>query len=631
MDQDQNGSALNRRNLLKGASLAGAAALGTQVAAEPPAAKPAATAKTDGAGPNAIAGGDYMVDVLKSLKLDYIVANPGSSFRGLHESLLNYGGNRAPEFITCMHEESSVAMAHGYAKTTGRPLCFLAHSTVGLQHASMALYNAWCDRVPVIGVLGNIMNAAARRPGIEWYHTAQDPCAMVRDYTKWDDQPNSLQHFGESLVRAYKIAMTPPMGPTIVVADGELQEMHMKDVKGDLHLPRLALPQPPQAEDSALRDAAKLLAKAERPIIYADRMARTPEGMTLLVQLAETLGCPVVDMGGRMNFPNNHPLSQNERGGQLLRQADVILALEVADLWGMTHEFIDNEEQTVQSKIRAGAKIISISSTELYLKSNYQDFQRYAEPDYPMAGDAQASLPSLIEFCKREIDDGARGRISKRAEDHAAAKAKAYEATRNNAAVAWNASPVSTARLAAEIWSVIKDEDWALVSNDALSGWARRLWTFNRHYRYIGGAGGGGVGYCLPASVGAALAHRGTGRIAINLQADGDMMYAPGALWTAVHHKVPLLTIMHNNRAYHQEIMHVLRMANRRDRDPSTSHIGTTIDNPYIDYATLAKSMGMYAEGPISDPAQVGKAIRRALEVVKQGSPALVDIVTQPR
>src|SRR6202167_2956590 len=164
-------------------------------------------------------GSDFMVDVIKSLGIEYVCSVAGSSFRALHESVINYGGNSAPEFITCCHEESSVAMAHGYAKIEGKPVVVFAHGTVGLQHAAMAIYNAYCDRVPVYIIIGNTLDATKRRPGAEWDHSVQDAAAMVRDYVKWDDSPTSLQHFAESAVRAYKIAMTPPMAPVLLVAD----------------------------------------------------------------------------------------------------------------------------------------------------------------------------------------------------------------------------------------------------------------------------------------------------------------------------------------------------------------------------------------------------------------------------
>lgn len=620
----QNGAAgVDRRSFVSGVVVASAA---TPLISTSSVAGEQVTAAS---GSSAISGGDFMVDILKSLKIQYVAANPASSFRGIHEAILNYANNQEPEFLTCMHEESSVGMCHGYAKAAGRPIMILAHSTVGLQHASMAIYNAWCDRVPVIVVIGNIRDATLRRPGIEWSHTAQDPVAIVRDFVKWDDQPASLQHFAESLVRAYNIATTPPMGPVVLVADMDLQETPLSEHPG-LRIPKLNVVAPPQGDKDAIAEAAKMLVAAEKPAIVVDKLARTPNGMNLLVQLAELLGAPVVDQGGRMNFPNSHPLSQYDRSGAVLRAADLLLALEVGDRWGTVNEQLDNEERTVTPRSRA--KVVSIGSADLYLKSNFQDFQRYAETHLSITGDGEATLPALIEAVRVLMDDGMRRRSTARIEEQRVAKAKARETTLAAAAVAWDASPISTARMCSEIWEQIKTEDWSMVADDRwVSYWPRRLWTFDKHDQFIGNAGGYGVGYGLPAAVGAALAYRDKKKLVVNIQCDGDLLYAPGALWTAVHHKIPLLTVMHNNRAYHQEMMHVQRMATRHNRGVDRAHIGTTMREPFVSFSKLADSLGMWAEGPVSDPAQLAGALKRAIKVVKSGMPALIDVITQPR
>jgi acetolactate synthase-1/2/3 large subunit len=576
-------------------------------------------------------GSDFMVDVIKSLHIEYICSNPGSSFRGLHESVINYGGNKNPEFITCLHEESAVGMAHGYAKIEGKPLLVFAHGTVGLQHASMAVYNAYCDYVPLIVIGGNIIDATKRMPPVEWTHSVQDAAAMLRDYTKWDDLPISLPQFAESAVRAYKIAMTPPMMPVVLIADGELQENPIPaDLK--LSIPSMALATPPQGDSAAVMEAARMLVAAENPVLIVDRAAHTAEGMTLLIELAEAFEAPVVDMGGRMNFPTRHPLNQTWRGREEISNADVILGLELADFWGAIHSYRDQMERTSRLLTKPGAKLISISSTGLFFKSNYQNFQRYPEVTLDMAADAQATLPSLIEAVKKQLPPGRKSALQDRGARLAAAHQQTLQNARESATYAWDASPISTARMCAELWAQIKDEDWSLVSTiQFVSRWPMKLWNFDKYYQFIGGSGGYGVGYGAPSAVGAALANRKHGRISVNIQCDGDLMYAPGVLWTAAHHRIPLLTIMHNNRAYHQEVMQVQIMADRHSRGVDRVKIGTTIDDPGIDYAKLAQGMGVYAEGPVSDPKDLGPAIRRALDVVKRGEPALVDVHTQPR
>jgi acetolactate synthase I/II/III large subunit len=644
---------VDRRDFLKGAAVTGAAALvpdSVAAAAQAPSpAAPGATAQRPAAAPTAAReadpsgevealttdrpGGDFMVDVLKSLNIEYVASNPGSSFRGIHESIINYGGNQAPEFLTCCHEESSVAMAHAYFKVEGKPMAVLCHGTVGLQHAAMAIYNAYCDRVPVYILAGNSLDATMRRPGVEWAHSVQDAAAIVRDFTKWDDNPVSLPHFAESAVRAYKIAMTPPMMPVLVVIDGGLQEDPIpSEVASRLRVPKLTTATPPQGDSGAVAEAARLLVNAQNPVIVADRLARTPAGIARLVELAEALQAPVIDQHGRMNFPSNHPLNMSEGGGQLINNADVILGLELTDFWGTVSAFRDSLVRSSRSRIRPGTKLISITAVDLYTKSNFQDFQRYPEVDVAMAADAEATLPALTEAVKKLVTADRRTAFAERRTRLEQAHARAKEAARTEATHAWDASPISTGRMVAEIWAQIRNEDWSLVSESGnTSGWAFRLWNFDKHYQHLGDSGGAGVGYGAPAAVGGALANKKHGRLSVNIQGDGDFLYAPGVWWTAAHHKIPLLTVMHNNRGYHQEVMHIQRMANRHQRGVTRANIGTTIDSPNVDYAKIAQGMGVYAEGPIANAKDLGPALQRALAVVKKGEPALVDVVTQPR
>jgi thiamine pyrophosphate-dependent acetolactate synthase large subunit-like protein len=527
-------------------------------------------------------------------------------------------------------------MCHGYFKIAGKPHLTLCHGTVGLQHASMAVYNAWCDRVPMIVVGGNDLDAAKRPPGVPTFHSAQDINAMVRDFTKWDDTPVSLQHFAQSFVRAYKIAMTPPYGPVAISLDAGLQQEPIHGNGEKLYIPRYVPTAPPVGDPNALREAAKLLAEAQNPVIVADRYARTPNGIRLLVQLAEALQAQVVDIGGRMNFPKTHHLSTPRAA---IGRADVIIGLELADYWAAVNAWIDNGEHghgIQETRIKADAKLISINSSELLTKANYQDFQRFQVVDVSMAADAEATLPMLIEAVKSAIPADRRAAIEKRGEAARKAKAAQHERVRQAAALAWDASPISTARLTMETWAHIKDLDWSFVGSDRqMSSWASRLWPMEKHYHHLGGPGGYGVGYNLPASIGAALANRSEGRFSISFQTDGDFMYAPGVLWTAAHHNIPLLSVMHNNRGYHQEVMHVQRLSNRRNRVASLGKtqgpIGTSIDNPDVDYAKVAAGMGWWSAGPIKDPAELAPTLRRAVEVVKSGQPALVDVWTQPR
>jgi acetolactate synthase-1/2/3 large subunit len=583
-----------------------------------------------------VAGSDFMVDVIKTLDIKYCPSNCASSFRAIHESLINYGGNKMPEYLTCTHEESAVGMAHGYFKVAGKPLMTLCHGTVGLQHATMGIYNAWCDRVPVIVVGGNDLDAAHRPPGVPTIHSAQDINALVRDFTKWDDTPVGLQHYAQSFVRAYKIAMTPPYGPVAISLDAGLQQEPIKNNGEKLYIPRYVASSPPQGDTGGVKEAARLLANAQNPVIVADRAARTENGVRLLVQLAELLQAQVIDQGGRMNFPKTHYLS---RPPTVVSNADVILGLELTDFWATVNAYTDNGEHGIginNSRIKPDTKLISINSSELLTKSNYQDFQRFQSVDVSMPADAESTLPALIEAVKSAIPNDRKAAIEKRGEAAKKAFAEARQRTKQAAAVAWDASPISTARLVMETWGQIKDLDWSLVSSSGnVSNWPNRLWPMERHYHWLGASGGYGVGYGAPASIGAALANRDLGRFSVSIQSDGDLMYAPGVLWTAAKHKIPLLAVMHNNRGYHQEVMHVQRLSNFRNRLASLGGdmgpIGTSIQNPDIEYHKLAESMGWWAKGPITDPDKLGAVIKEAVAVVKSGQPALVNVWTQPR
>jgi acetolactate synthase I/II/III large subunit len=567
-------------------------------------------------------GSDFMVDVLRGLGIEYVAAIPGNTFKGLHESIINYGMTTAPslELLSCMHEEISVALSHGYAKIAGKSMACMMHSTVGLQHGAMAIYNAWADRVPIFAIVGAQLDASKRGGIVDWAHSVFDGPALVRDFTKWDDTPISLRHFAESATRAHKFSMTPPYGPIVLAVDQELQEDALKggEAPSIPHEPRTA---GPRGDDGAVSETARLLVAAEHPLLVADRAARTAEGMRLLVELAEELQAPVVDIYGRMNFPWRHPLNQTRRQALLVGNADVILGLELTDFWGVTG-----------NRLAPGAKRISISAGDLYMKSNYQDFDRFTPVDLAIAADAETTLPALIEAVRRLITPKRRAVLKARGAQLAQDHQETLEQSRVAAAVGWDVQPITTARLCAEIYEQIRTEDWALCNGTVFQNyWPQQLWTANHHYQYIGDAGAYGLGYLPGASVGAALAHRKHGRLAVAIGGDGDLMFSPGALWTAAHHRIPLLYVVHNNRAYHQEVMYVQMMAARRQRGIDRAHIGNTITDPIVDFAKLAAGMGVYSEGPIMDPNDLGPALQRALAVVKRGEPALVDVISQGR
>jgi acetolactate synthase-1/2/3 large subunit len=396
-------------------------------------------------------------------------------------------------------------------------------------------------------------------------------------------------------------------------------------------IPELSPASPPQGDAAAVAEAAKLLVAADNPVIVASRAVNSAEGLRLMVELAETLQAGVVDQHRRLNFPTHHPLNQTLRGvpavkpitGAPVDEADVVLALESSDLYSTVRGARSRPNPP---------KVINITSGDLFLKSNYQNFMRYTETDVTMAADPVATLPTLIDACRRLITADRRRAMDARGARLADLQRQARERHRSDAAYGWDASPISTARLAAEVWAQIKTENWSLVTEAFwIREWPHRLWNMDKRHHYIGGSGAEAVGYTAGAALGAAVANKKYGRLTVAIQPDGDLMVAPGILWTAAHHRIPILYIMHNNRAYHQEVMGLQGVANHRNRGIDRIHIGTTIDDPNIDYAKVAQGLGVEAEGPVTDPGNHGAAIRRGIGVVKSGRPYLIDVVTQPR
>jgi acetolactate synthase-1/2/3 large subunit len=559
---------------------------------------------------------DFMVDVLKKLDFDYVAINPGSAFAGLHESLINYSGNKSPEILTALHEEAAIAMAHGYAKAAGKPMLVCVHGTVGMLHGSMALFQAWADRVPVFLIVGQHRNPTGI---VNLPHSAQDMGSIVRDFVKFDDETTTLERFAESTLRAYQIATTPPMGPVLLSVDADLQEETI-EAKDRPRIPELVRPSPPQGESTAVREAARLLVNAESPLLLPRKLARTPRGWDLMIELAETLQAPVDvgTYGSWQDFPSWHPLWGNGGAGY---RGDVTLALEMSDMSALA-----------RAARTSGRTTISISSEHLFQHSNIHDYGRYADVDLAIAGDAEATLPSLIEEVKKQLTADRKRTLADRGAKVAAAHKEAHKRYVENASYGWGNSPISVPRMIAELGEQVKNDDWAIVSGHQFTGdWQRRLMNFDKHYRYNGDNGGFGIGYDTPGSVGAALAHKRQGRLSIGIVGDGDLNFQPGVLWTAVHHKIPLLLVVHNNRAYHAEVMIVQRMCGNRGRGMANASIGSVLNDPPISYSQMAKAYGMYAEGPIDNPRDLAAAYQRALAKVRAGEPALIDVIAQPR
>ncbi|MEI9477740.1 MAG: thiamine pyrophosphate-binding protein [Deltaproteobacteria bacterium] len=577
-------------------------------------------------------GSDFIVDVIKQYNFDYVSFNPGSSFRALHDSLVHYGGNVKPETILCPHENTAVGIAHGYAKATEKPMFTVLHNLVGLLHATMAIYYAYTDRVPmVIGGATGPMDIVRRRPHIDWIHTALVQGNAIRDYVKWDDQPYSLGAVPDSFARAYRIANTEPKGPTYICFDVTQQEEPLEEEVPLLNVSRLMPPTPIQADTVALEKTADLLVRAKNPVILAGYLGRNKASVGKLVELCELLSIPVIDLKRRFNFPNTHPLDLT--GSDCLKSADVLLALDVRDLAGPTtnYESVMKRINRLQSILPEHCKVIEMGFSDLGVSSWSMQYEKIQEVDLSILCDTAVALPELIKKCKEKLskDDGQKEEIKRRfktlSEKHNRIRDQWKEEARKN----WDLKPMTVPRMVSEVWEVIKNEDWVLsVSTNGARGWPRKLWDWDQPYRFAGE--GLGTGTQINISLGVALAYKGTGKLVVDIQPDGDLLFDPAALWVASHHRIPMLVVMLNNRAYVNSWNHQITMAKQRGNPDDKAYLGTEINHPAPDFAKLAESFGWYAEGPIDDGRKVQDAIKRAIHVIrKEGRPALIDTVVQ--
>ena len=571
---------------------------------------------------------DVIVDLIKQFELPYITLNPGASYRGLHDSLVNYGNNE-PQMLLCQHEETAVQIAHGYAKATGKPMIAIVHNLVGMLHANMAVYYAYIDRAPIfiIGATGP-MHEGKRRPHIDWTHSASDQGASYREYTKWDYQPTSIDGVPESFIRAYSVMMTQPQGPIYMCYDALLQELPLDH---DVQMPpaeTAVVPSSMAPDMTELKAVADRLVAADNPLLMAEFVGRAEGGFENMIELAETVGAPVWDVGSALNMPNCHPLNLT-MDSEIFADRDVILNLDVQD-WEKAAVKLDSTNRTVTPLTPETCEWMEIGFGEIGISSWSLDYRRLQNFSHRVLADTKLAIPALTELCRNRIAENSElaAKISARAavlgDRHAGLRDKwAAEAKQD-----WDATPMTPARLASEIWDVIKDEDWVLTAN-TLRSWARKLWDFDKPYRHPGQSLG--TSTQLGISMGVALANKGTERLVVDINPDGDLMFDAGALWVAAKYEIPMLIVMFNNRAYFNDWEHQIRMAEQRGRDVARANIGMDLYGPDPDFAGLARSMGWYAEGPIEDGDDVGEALRRAIKEVKAGKPALVDAVTQHR
>jgi thiamine pyrophosphate-dependent acetolactate synthase large subunit-like protein len=563
-------------------------------------------------------GSDVIVEMMQRYGIEYAPTNLGATFRGLLDSIINFGENKMPEVIECLHEEIAVSIAHGYARVTGKPAVALVHNVVGTLHATMAIYNAYVDRAPMIIMSGTgPMSLKGRRPWIDWVHTALVQGNLVRDYVKWDDQPHDPESLPESFIRGYRVAMTEPKGPVYIALDAAWQEAKLSEPVTIPDITQYGLPTRMQGDPTSLTRTAELLINADSPLIIADRVGANPEAVKSLVQLAEAGSIPVLDNGGALNFPNNHPLDVT--GTDAISQSDVIVLMDVQQVEATLTTF-NRYTREIENKVRPGTKIINIGVSDLWIRSTTMDFGRLYPLELSITADTSLAIPQITEDIRTilEQNPGKKDLLAKRQSKTRERSEAAKRRWQAEAEKQFGQKPISLARLAQEAWNVVKGENWILAGDSA--GWARRLWQMDRPGSVMAGQAAAALGTTMPKAVGAGLAAKKGGGFCVVFQSDGDLLYVPSSIWTAVHHKIPLLVLLVDNGGYIGEGEHVSWTSEHRGRSTAKKDIATEIKNPRFDFAGLARAQGAYTEGPIEDPSELGAAIRRAFHVMKEDS-----------
>jgi thiamine pyrophosphate-dependent acetolactate synthase large subunit-like protein len=552
-------------------------------------------------------GSDAIAAMLRALDLPYISLNPGASFRGLHDSLVNYLGNERPQMLLCLHEESAVAIAHGYAKASGRMMAVALHSNVGLMHATMSIFNAWCDRVPmlILGATGP-WDAAKRRPWIDWIHTVSDQGALIRDYTKWDNQPASVPAAYEALLRAAQLANTAPRGPAYINLDAALQESKVGKLPPLPDVSRYAPADALLPDEKSVARAAKLLDAAKNPAILIGRTRRGEAAWAARVALAEKLQARVfTDIKAGAAFPTGHPLHAappatflDPKSKELLRAADAVLSLDCVDAAGALKQAWGDDP--VQ------AKVIVVSPDAYVHRGWSMDYQGLPPADVYLMCEPDIAVPFLTEAVKARSAAAALEKIQ--------------------------LPPATSERLSLRLLADAFNEATAGIEvclTHLPLGWHGAYRHFRHPLDYLGGSGGAGVGAGPGITVGAALALRGSGRMVAGILGDGDFLMGVTALWTATHYGLPCLIVVANNRSFYNDELHQERVARERARPVENKWIGQRIDGPDIDLAAMGRAQG--AEGfTVAKPEELKTTLRKAIEAVRSGAVAVVDVRVEP-
>jgi acetolactate synthase-1/2/3 large subunit len=584
-------------------------------------------------------GSDVMVDMLERLGFEYIALTPGSTFRGIHDSLVNYGRNHKPTVILCPHEEIAVSLAHGYAKFTGKPCAVILHNLVGIQHAVMSFWNAYADRAPMFVLGGSGPADPAERRYIDWLHSANAQSDLMRPYTKWTDEPATVPAVLEAMAKAYRIARGAPKGLTYLSIDVGLQEQTIADdiQVPDVSLPRYRPPPPIAATKESVEQAADMLCEASLPLILGGRVGMSADITAPLVELVELTGAVYQEGKDVVCFPTDHP--QNLSGGfgptkesEIRGEADVWLAIDCQDVADLTGSYGKARGGGYGYIIDGGTvrRVIDLSVNDLAV-DNWATIGGALPPvDLRLFADPLYGLGQLLGEMKRRAEgdpawrNRARDNAKAAAERHKALRARQQKALKDH----WDDSPISVIRLIHAVYDSVKGTDWVLANRNYRT-WYEGIWRFAGGGQYLGNNGGAGVGYGPGGVVGTALAAKEAGRFTVAIMGDGDFTMNPSALWTAVHYKIPLLIVLHNNMSFGNDEVHQIKLARERKRPAENAWIGQKMVAPEPDYASVARAYGAWAEGPITEAKDLPGVLGRAVAEVKKGGVALVDVQTQ--
>ncbi len=551
-------------------------------------------------------GSDFIALLLRRLGVPWLAINPGASFRGLHDSVVNLLGNHDPRLILTLHEAQAVAIAHGYAKVTGHPMGVVLHANVGLMNAVMAIYDAWADRVPML-ILGGTgaVDAARRRPWIEWLHTSRDQAALVRAFVKWDDQPASVPAAAESLLRGWLMTRTEPQAPVYVCLDVDVQERALPSPPPPLpDMERFAPAGAPQPAADDIDRALRILESARRPLVLVGRHRRDEDSWRRRITLIESLGAAVIcDQKSGVGFPSTHPRFVaapaqyfDARTLSVLDDADAVLSLDWPDLAGTLAQRQD------QGK---GLKTIVVSPDERLHNGWSLDHFPLPEADVRIPVHPDAATAALTAERRRAatpwpLPPQAQAAIAPRGNIDLPALAQAFERARGERRVCITRLPF---------------------------GWPEGVTRFTGPLDCIGYDGGGGIGSTPGITVGAALGLRGSGRLPLAILGDGDLLMGSQALWTAAAERLPALFIVNNNRSFYNDVEHQERVAKHRGRPVENRNIGMAISDPQVDLCALARSYGLKAFGPIVNIAELPGALEAAFVAAEGGATVLLVVV----